>query len=75
MDWSSIIAALVTGGLALAGVYLSNRRSGALIAYRLQQLEEKVDKHNHFAQRMPVIEEQVKTANRRIENLEKRVSA
>lgn len=77
MDWSSIVVALITGGLALvgtlAGVYFSNRKSGALIAYRLQQLEEKVDKHNHFAQRMPVVEEQIKVANHRIEDLERKV--
>ncbi len=73
MDWTSIIVAVVTGGLAFLGVLVSNRKTGALIAYRLQQLEAKVDKHNHFAERMPVIEEQIKAANHRIEDLERRV--
>ncbi len=73
MDWTSIIAAAVTGAMAFLGVLVSNRKTGALIAYRLQQLELKVDKHNHFAQRVPVIEEQMKAANHRIDDLERKV--
>ncbi len=73
MDWTSIIVALITGGLAFLGVWVSNRKSGALIAYRLKQLEAKVDRHNHFAERMPVVEEQIKVANHRIEDLERKV--
>ena len=73
MDWTSIVVAVVTGGLAFLGVWVTNRKNGALIAYRLQQLEAKVDKHNHFAERMPVIEEQMKVANHRIEDLERKV--
>lgn len=73
MDWTSVIAAAVTGALAFLGVLVSNRKTGALIAYRLEQLEAKVDKHNHFAQRVPVIEEQMKAANHRIEDLERKV--
>ena len=75
MDWTSILVAVITGGLAFLGVWVSNRKSGALIAYRLEQLEAKVDRHNHFAQRMPVVEEQIKVANHRIEDLEKKVDA
>ena len=73
MDWTSILVAVITGGLAFLGVWVSNRRSGALIAYRLEQLEAKVDRHNHFAERMPVVEEQIKVANHRIEDLERKV--
>lgn len=39
-----------------------------LTSYRLQKLEEKVDKHNRFAERMPVVEEQIKVINHRIED-------
>ncbi len=67
MDWTSVAVAVITGGLAFLGVCVSNRRSGALIAYRLQQLEEKVDRHNHFAQRMPLLEEKVERLERRAE--------
>ena len=45
--------------------------SARLTNYRLAQLEEKVGKHNNFAERMPVIEEQIKVINHRIEDLEK----
>ena len=41
-----------------------------LIAYRVEQLEKKVDKHNNFAERLPVVEEQIKVINHRIEDLE-----
>ena len=40
----TIVVALITGGLALLGTYISNSKSAALIAYRLQQLEEKVNR-------------------------------
>lgn len=44
--------------------------SAKLTAYRLNQLEIKVDKHNKFAERMPVVEEQIKVANHRISDIE-----
>lgn len=46
--------------------------SARLTNYRLAQLEEKVGKHNNFAERMPVVEEQIKVINHRIEDLEKK---
>lgn len=74
----TIITALITGGLALLGTYLSNRKSAALIAYRLEQLEKKVEKHNSVVERTykleeltAVQEEQIKMANHRIGDLEK----
>lgn len=42
----------------LAGAYLANRKSSALIAYRLDKLEEKVDKHNSVIERTFKLEEQ-----------------
>ena len=41
-----------------------------LISYRVEQLEKKVDKHNNFAERLPVVEEQIKVMNHRIGDLE-----
>ena len=41
-----------------------------LISYRVEQLEKKVDKHNNFAERIPVVEEQIKVMNHRIGDLE-----
>lgn len=60
-----MIAALGFLGSAL-GAYSGFR----LTAYRVEQLEKKVDKHNNFAARMPVVEEQIKVINHRIEDLE-----
>ena len=60
MDWVTIIAALITAGFAFLGVYMSNRKQAALVAYRLEKLEEKVDKHNSVVERMYRLEEQVK---------------
>lgn len=72
-----IIAVLSMVG-TLADAYLANRKSSALIAYRLDKLEEKVDKHNSVIERTfkleeqaALIEERIKVANHRIEDLEK----
>ena len=52
-------SALLTGLLSLAGVYLANRKSSALIAYRLEELEKKVDKHNKVVERTFLLEGRV----------------
>lgn len=78
---TEIIVALIVGSLSLlgtlAGTYFSNRKSSALIAYRLEQLEEKVNKHNGVIERVykleqgeKIIEEKIKVANHRIDDLE-----
>ena len=68
----------------LAGTYFANRKSSALIAYRMDEaflelLEKKVDKHNSVVERTfkleeqaAVFEEKIKVANHRIEDLENR---
>lgn len=73
----AIIVALITGGLSLLGVYLSNRKSAALIEYRLHELEKKQDKHNEVIERTykledktNILEEKMKVANHRIDDLE-----
>ena len=53
------LSALGTGVLSLIGVYFANRKSSALIAYRLEQLEKKVDKHNKVVERTFIMEGQV----------------
>lgn len=50
----------------LGGIVVSSK----LTNYRIEQLEKKVDKHNNFASRMPVVEEQIKVINHRLEDLE-----
>ena len=74
----AIIVALLGLVGTLIGSYLANRKSTALIAYRLEQLEQKVSKHNKLVERTYALEESValleerqKVANHRIDDLEK----
>ena len=69
----SIIVAIITGVLTLIGVLISNSRSQAVTETRLEELTREVRLHNNFAQRVPVIEEQIKVANHRISDLENTV--
>lgn len=57
--WIAALSALITGLLSLLGVYIANRKSSALIAYRLAELEKKVDKHNQVVERTYILEGQV----------------
>lgn len=76
MSETVIVAILALFG-TLAGSYFSNRKTSALIAYRLEQLEQKVNKHNSVIERTyklenkeSIVEEQIKIINHRIEDLE-----
>ena len=60
MDIETIVVALITAGFAFLGVYVSHRKQTALVSYRLEKLEEKVDKHNSVVERMFRLEETVK---------------
>ena len=78
MDWASLCAALLTAAASLLGVYISNRKTAAVMEYRIKQLEDKVNKHNNLIERtyaleekQAVLSEQVKVANHRIDDLEK----
>lgn len=73
----TIVVAIISLIGTLMGSYLSQRKSSALIAYRLEQLEKKVDKHNNLVERMYKVEERLsiqeketKVINHRIKNLE-----
>ena len=78
----SIIVAIITGGLSLIGVIVSNIHTAqsmdakldkqqAVTETKLEELTREVRTHNNFAQRIPVLEEQMKVANHRIADLEK----
>jgi len=74
----AIIVALITGAFSFLGVYFSNRKSAALVEYRLKQLEEKVQAHNNLVERMyeaedrlNIQDEKLKVANHRIDDLER----
>lgn len=70
----SVIAALITGAITLIGVMIANSRSQAVTDTKLEELTREVREHNNFAQRVPVMEEQIKVANHRIADLEKKGS-
>ena len=78
----AIIVACITGGLSLTGVIISNIFSNkkiesqlnvqqAVMDTKIDELTREVREHNNFAQRIPVLEEQIKVINNRIDYLEK----
>ena len=68
----NIIVALITGGITLIGVLIANSKSQAVTDTKLEELTREVREHNNFARRMPVVEEQIKSMNHRIEDLERK---
>ena len=67
---NEIIVALITGGVTLLGVLFSNGKAQAVTDTKLEELTREVREHNNFAKRVPVLEEQIKVANHRIQDLE-----
>lgn len=78
-----IIASIITGGLALVGVIVSNLASNrkieaelskaqAVTDTKLEELTREVREHNSFALRIPVMEQQIKDHARRLEMVERR---
>ena len=80
----SILTALIAGGLALIGTVISVAASSrkteqhikthkAVTDEKITELTREVREHNNFARRMPVVEEQIKSINHRIKDLEQEV--
>ena len=69
---SEIIVALISGLVTLSGVLIANNKAQAVTDTRLDELTREVREHNHFAQRVPVLEEQIKVANHRLDDLERK---
>lgn len=67
----TVIVAILSLVGTLFGTFGGIITSTKLTNYRLEQLEKKVDKHNNFAERIPVLEEKIKVEEHRIEDLEK----
>lgn len=78
----AIVVALISGGLSLAGVIISNftaarktansiQTSQAVTDTKIEELTREVREHNGFARRMPVVEEQIKVINHRLADLER----
>ena len=67
---NEIIVALITGGVTLLGVLISNGKAQAVTDTKLEELTREVREHNGFAQKIPVMQEQIKVINHRIDDLE-----
>lgn len=66
----AVVVALISGGLTLVGVLIANGKTQAVMDTKIDELTREVREHNGFAKRMPVVEEQIKVINHRIEDLE-----
>ena len=77
----AVLAALITGGLSLIGIFLSAKgtqnkliaaqdKQQAVFNEKIKELTREVREHNNFARRMPVVEEQIKVINHRIADIE-----
>ena len=82
--YEAVLTALITGGLSLAGVVITciatskkTERAAAIAQAvtdtKIEELTREVRLHNGFAQRMPVVEEQIKVINHRLADLEREV--
>lgn len=80
---SSIIIAIISAAATITGVIITTKANGKEISHKLEthqavidtkidNLAAEVNKHNHFAERMPVVEEQIKVINHRLEDLKRR---
>lgn len=70
---NEVIAAVITGVITLTGVLIANSKSQAVTDTKLDELTREVREHNTLISRVPVLEEQLKVANHRIEDLEREV--
>ena len=59
MEWIAFAASAVTALLSFLGVYISNRKSAAVMEWRIKSLEEKVDRHNQVIERTYKLEQKV----------------
>ena len=66
----TIVASVITGCITLVGVLIANGKTQAILETKVDELTREVREHNHFAKRMPVVEEQIKVINHRIGDLE-----
>jgi len=73
MDYTTIIVAVLSLIGTLVGSFLANSKGTALIAYRLEELEKKVQKHNNLVERMALLERDVKQLDQQLNAKEKEI--
>ena len=74
MEWGAVVAAAITAILGFLGTYLSNRKQTALIAYRIEELEKKVNKHNNLIERMYKAEGQITELQHDVSDLKGKIA-
>lgn len=70
LDFTSVLTAIITGGITLLGVIFSNNTKTAVLEEKLAAMKASIDKHNNFAERVPILEEQMKVVNHRLADVE-----
>ena len=70
VDWATIVVGILAFIGTLVGAYCSNNKTVALVTYRLQALEKKVEQHNKVVERMLIAENEIKTMKKEIEKVE-----
>lgn len=70
MDWTAIVVGILAFIGTLVGAYCSNNKTVALVTYRLQALEKKVEQHNKVVERMLIAENDIKFMKKEIEKVE-----
>lgn len=66
-----IIIAIITGAITLVGVLISNNAHSAVVDEKIDELTREVRKHNDFAERIPVIENDIKTLYKKVDEIKR----
>ena len=74
MEWTALGGALITAICSLIGVYVSNRKSAAVMELRLKMLEEKVSKHNQLVERMYKAEGEITELQHDMQDMKGRIA-
>lgn len=70
MPMETIIAAILSGVVTLIGVLIANSKTTAVMDYKIEELTREVRKHNNFAEKIPVIQNDIKVLDHRVTDLE-----
>ena len=70
MPMETIIAAILSGVVTLIGVLIANSKTTAVMDYKIEELTREVRKHNNFAEKIPVIQNDIKVLGHRVTDLE-----
>lgn len=70
MPMETIVAAILSGVVTLIGVLIANSKTTAVMDYKIEELTREVRKHNNFAEKIPVIQNDIKVLGHRVTDLE-----